>query len=61
LCACSLRVESKVVSREAPIPKATAAETRANSSARANIQAIIDGGRQIIVGTIAPIRGAAVA
>jgi hypothetical protein len=33
----------------------------AAGSALANVQAIIDGGGQIMVGTIAPIKGAAVA
>ena len=31
------------------------------ATALANIQAVIDGGGQIMVGTVAPIRGAAVA
>ena len=44
-----------------PTPKATGAAARTTSSALDHIQAIIDGGGQIMVGTIAPIKGAAVA
>ena len=45
-----------------PTPKTTSAAVSAtSSSAVAHIQALIDGGGQIMVGTIAPIKGAAVA
>ena len=44
-----------------PTPKTTSAAVSATSSAVAHIQALIDGGGQIMVGTIAPIKGAAVA
>ena len=44
-----------------PTPKATAAAASSTSSALAHIQAVIDGGGQIMVGTVAPIKGAAVA
>lgn len=40
---------------------AAIAEASPNAAALANIQAVIDGGGQIMVGTVAPIRGAAVA
>jgi hypothetical protein len=45
----------------APAPRATGAPVSATSTALAHIQAIIDGGGQIMIGTIAPIEGAAVA
>jgi len=47
-----------VTGSSAPAPTA---EPRPNAAALANIQAIIDGGGQIMVGTVAPIRDAAVA
>jgi hypothetical protein len=34
---------------------------KANASAWAHLQALIEGGGQIMIGTVAPIRGAAVA
>jgi hypothetical protein len=37
------------------------AEVSPNAAALANVQAVIDGGGQIMVGTVAPIRDAAVA
>ena len=36
-------------------------ELKANASAWAHLQALIEGGGQIMIGTVAPIRGAAVA
>jgi len=45
----------------APAPKTTEATASTAFSALAHIQAIIDGGGQIMIGTIAPIKGAAVA
>ena len=39
----------------------TPTEVKANASAWAHIQAPIEGGGQIMIGTVAPIRGAAVA
>jgi len=50
-----------VTGSSAPPPKAATVEASPNAAALANIQAIIDGGGQIMVGTVAPIRGAAVA
>jgi hypothetical protein len=52
---------SGVASPSAPPPKAVAAKVSSNTSALANIQAVIDGGGQIMVGTVVPIRDAAVA
>jgi hypothetical protein len=49
-----------VAGSTAPTPKATRAGANATSSALAHIQALIDNGGQIMVGTIAPIKGAAV-
>ena len=51
---------SGVAGTNAPPPKAATAEAPP-ATALANIQAVIDGGGQIMVGTVAPIRGAAVA
>jgi len=42
-------------------PKAVTAEVSPNAAAWPNIKAVIDGGGQIMVGTVAPIRDAAVA
>ena len=42
-------------------PKVATTEANPHATALANIQAVIDGGGQIMVGTVAPIRGAAVA
>ena len=44
-----------------PTPKAAAAVASTASSALAHIQTIVDRGGQIMIGTIAPIKGAAVA
>ena len=41
--------------------KVGTAPASANTAALANIQAVIDGGGQIMLGTVAPIRNAAVA
>lgn len=41
--------------------KGVVTERRLDSAALANIQSVIDGGGQIMIGTVAPIRGAAVA
>ena len=50
-----------VTGSSAPPPTAVTAEVSSNASALANIQAVIDSGGQIMVGTVAPIRDAAVA
>ena len=42
-------------------PKVATAEVSPDAAALANVQAVIDGGGQIMVGTVAPIRDAAVA
>ena len=52
---------SGVAGTNALPPKAATAEANPHATALANIQAVIDGGGQIMVGTVAPIRGAAVA
>jgi len=43
------------------MPQPETAPAHAHPTALAHIQAVIDGGGQILVGTIAPIKGAAVA
>ena len=50
-----------VASPSAPAPKAAIAEASPNAAAWPNIKVVIDGGGQIMVGTVAPIRDAAVA
>ena len=44
-----------------PTPKVSGAPACTTSSTLTHIQAVIEGGGQIMVGTIAPIKGAAVA
>ena len=52
---------SGVAVSAAPAPKTTEAAASTASSALAHIQTIVDRGGQIMIGTIAPIKGAAVA
>ena len=52
---------SGVVGGVKPNPQATGAAASTTSSTLVHIQAVIDGGGQIMVGTVAPIKGAAVA
>ena len=52
---------SGVAGPSAPLPKVATTEARPNAAAWPHIQAVIEGGGQIMVGTVAPIRNAAVA
>jgi hypothetical protein len=52
---------SSVAGPSTPAPKAIAVETSPSAAAWPNITAVIEGGGQIMVGTVAPIRNAAVA
>ena len=56
----AIRAPGRIVADSSPISRAVELEER-SSPALAHIEALIEGGGQIMIGTLAPIHGAAVA